>query len=109
MHLGASPTGTTGAGTTLKEKMVGAVKNFREGRLHQVTLRKLPGEKQKVGLRLTKLARDIVSEDSPLAGGWKIESIPDEGPAFRAGEAGQLRVGEILVRVDDDPTLTRSY
>ena len=95
MRLGASPTEAVGPGTTLKQKYCAAVTNLRKGRLHDVWLRRLPAEKRPVGLGLQRLERAVVSDESPLAGGWRITSIPDEGPAARAAQVGQLKLDDI--------------
>lgn len=91
---------------TVREKFAACLGALRRGRLHDVTIRKLPQEKQRSGVELRRLDRRVASDTSPLAGGWQITRIVDNTPADRVARAGALKVGDIVVKVDGVSMMT---
>ena len=99
--IGALPTNPK------KQKLAQVVANLRGGSLHEVTLLrdKAGGEPRYTGLNVSPCDRTEADSNSPVAGGWRIDSFVDHTAAGRSSILGTLVAGDIILQIDGDSVL----
>ena len=103
--IGVVPMMTSaGASISPKKRLSLIISALRQGRIVEMTLMRMnTAASSKPGLVLERLSKDVVTPDSPIAGGWEITGFDAASPADRASVLGRLRLGDIIVKIDGKP------